>query len=74
MEIGEQVRAARETRGWSQAKLASQVGCSRPYISRVESGSRDVSIDVLRRLVSVLELDPAAVLDTPPSLPEALPT
>lgn len=62
MELGPQVRAAREARGWSQEELAQRIGVSAVQVSRIESGARGVSWDTARRLVQVLELAPACVL------------
>jgi transcriptional regulator with XRE-family HTH domain len=66
MGIGEQVKAARKGRGWSQEELAERLDVSRPYISKVESGA-SVSLDVLRKLTAVLGLDPVALLGVEPS-------
>jgi len=68
MELGPQVRAAREARGWSQEELAQRVGVSAAQISRVESGVRGVSFTLARRLVAELELDPGAALGVAPEV------
>jgi len=62
MELGPQVRAAREARGWSQEELAQRVGVSAAQVSRIESGARGVSFALARRLARELDLDPAGVL------------
>ncbi|GAA3059198.1 hypothetical protein GCM10020000_47650 [Streptomyces olivoverticillatus] len=36
--FGQEVRYAREARGWSQAQLADQLCFRQPYVSKVESG------------------------------------
>ncbi len=41
MKFGEQVKAARLARGWTQAKLARLVGCSVPTISTIERGGSE---------------------------------
>lgn len=46
---GERLRAARVAAGLSQRKLAFD-GCSPAYISRLESGDRIASLQVLREL------------------------
>lgn len=38
MKLGERIRAARESRGWSQADLARRVGVSQPAIKKIEAG------------------------------------
>lgn len=60
--FGELVVEAREARGWSQSRLAGEVGCSRVQISRIESGERGASLGLFKKLVEVLELDPGAAL------------
>jgi transcriptional regulator with XRE-family HTH domain len=47
--VGERLRAAREAAGLSQRQLAF-AGCSPAYISRVESGDRIPSLQLLREL------------------------
>ena len=47
--VGDRLRAARETAGLSQRQLAFS-GCSPAYISRIESGDRIPSLQLLREL------------------------
>lgn len=47
--VGNRLRAARETAGLSQRQLAFS-GCSPAYISRIESGDRIPSLQLLREL------------------------
>ena len=47
--VGNRLRTARETAGLSQRKLAFP-GCSPAYISRIESGDRIPSLQLLREL------------------------
>jgi transcriptional regulator with XRE-family HTH domain len=37
-QIGERLRAERKGRGWSQARVAAQSGCTRQEISEIENG------------------------------------
>lgn len=53
---GEQVRTARKSRGWSQAKLAGTLGVSQQLISHIESGRREPTPEVEAALRSVLKL------------------
>ncbi len=48
--IGEQIRRAREMRGWTQQQLSALVRVSRPMISRYESGHDEPSIEILARI------------------------
>ncbi|MGK5548593.1 helix-turn-helix domain-containing protein [Streptomyces sp. URMC 127] len=38
MTFGEEIKHARESRGWSQAKLADELHFQQPYVSKVETG------------------------------------
>lgn len=51
------VQAARREAGLSQEALAQRVGVGRPQISRIESGTKAPSYEVLVRLATVLDLD-----------------
>lgn len=44
------LKRLRARRGWSQLDLALKAGVDRRYMSDVENGKRNVSIDVLTRL------------------------
>ncbi|MBZ4318772.1 helix-turn-helix domain-containing protein [Streptomyces huiliensis] len=39
-QFGEEVKAAREARGWSQEQLAAALHCGQPYVSKVERGEQ----------------------------------
>lgn len=39
MSVGEQIRVAREAKGWSQADLAKLAGCAQTDVFRVETGA-----------------------------------
>ncbi|HYD81360.1 MAG TPA: helix-turn-helix transcriptional regulator [Paucimonas sp.] len=41
----------------SQEALAAQVGLSQTYLSQVECGSRNVSLDKIERLAEALQID-----------------
>ena len=54
--VGQRVQAYRRRRGWSQATLADQVGCSFATISRIESGAALPSIAVGMRLAAEMKI------------------
>ena len=54
--VGNRLRTARETAGLSQRQLAFP-GCSPAYISRIESGERIPSLQLLRKLSQKLDAD-----------------
>lgn len=41
--------------GWSQQRLAEEIGTSQPHIARIEAG-RDILLDTARRLASALQV------------------
>ncbi len=53
--IGRQIRAARETKGWSQRELATRFGVSSATATRWESGQQAIDFPDLERLAKVLE-------------------
>ena len=61
MSLGEEIRAARLTREWSQQQLAEAAGVSRPTVARVEGGE-DVSTATLEEVAAALGL--RVTLDT----------
>lgn len=52
-DLGQQIRAARASRGWSQSVLAKMAGVSRPSIARIEAGE-DVNTQTLSKVVDAL--------------------
>lgn len=48
--IGNRIRSLREENDLSQTKFALMIGVERSYLARVESGSRNASIDVLEKI------------------------
>lgn len=54
-DFGNVIHELRTQRGWSQARLATEVGVSREWVSRVETGSRpDVETALLLRTLHTL--------------------
>ncbi|MFW5949825.1 MAG: helix-turn-helix domain-containing protein [archaeon] len=51
---GEDIRAARESKGLTQSELAEKAEVSQPLIARIESNDVDPTIDTLYRVVSAL--------------------
>ena len=64
--LAQKMRFLRFTRGWSQEVLAELAGLHRTYISQIERGQVNVSVDNLEKLADAFEL-PVPELLTPPS-------
>jgi transcriptional regulator with XRE-family HTH domain len=57
--VGTLLRDYRAAHGLTQAELADRLGFDQSYISKVESGRRELrDLDALRRIASVLEVSP----------------
>lgn len=54
---GEQIRAARETRGWSQEELGKKMGKTKMWISLIERGKRSIKPEDASQLRAVLGLN-----------------
>jgi transcriptional regulator with XRE-family HTH domain len=57
------VRALRRAREISQEELADAAELSRTYVSSVERGERNISIDNIGKLAAALGATPMALLD-----------
>ncbi|WP_261180832.1 helix-turn-helix domain-containing protein [Anaerobacillus sp. CMMVII] len=58
-ELGKYIKASRDKKGWSQDKLASEVGLTQQYISDLELGKRNFSNDVLLLIAVSLDTYPS---------------
>lgn len=56
------LRTLRQARGVSQERLAEMAGLHRTYISSVERGARNISIDNIARLAKALGVSPDKLL------------
>jgi transcriptional regulator with XRE-family HTH domain len=53
------LRRIRHSQGISQEQLAHDAGVDRAYLSRVERGVTYVGLEIIGKLVAVLQVDPA---------------
>ena len=60
--FGENVRAARLSRGWTQEDLAGETGLASVQISRIERGAREIRLTTLLSLLQALEVAPGDLL------------
>jgi transcriptional regulator with XRE-family HTH domain len=61
--LGRNVRTARKALGWSQEQLAFETDIDRTYISGIERGVRNPSLDMLVKLAKTLKTSPSNLLD-----------
>jgi transcriptional regulator with XRE-family HTH domain len=52
--FGERLRSTRRQRGWSQEFLGAQAGLDRSYVSSVERGEHNPSLETVVRLAHAL--------------------
>ena len=60
--LARNVRFIRERHGWSQERLAEISGLHRTYVSGIERGVRNPTIDILAQLAKALCVEPVELL------------
>ena len=65
--FGEGIRAARQSRAWTQVQLAEAAGLSSNYVARLERGELSASLFVAHQLCSALDSDVVAIFNLPRS-------
>ena len=60
--LGANVRRLRERRGWTQHQLSDASSLHVTYISGVERGRRNITLDVVGRLAEALGVDACDLL------------
>ena len=56
-DVGERIRAARETAGLSQRDLAARMGTSQAAVARLEAGGVGATLTTLHRVAAALGLE-----------------
>ncbi|SMD42464.1 Predicted transcriptional regulator with C-terminal CBS domains [Aquiflexum balticum DSM 16537] len=54
--FGLRLKTLRKEKGLSQEELAERSGLNRPYISGIEQGKRNVSLEVMEKLAVAIEV------------------
>ena len=54
--LGIMIREARKARQWSQQRLADEINSSQSAVHRIEMGQQNVSLNMIERLASALEM------------------
>ncbi len=60
--FGENVRRARQERGWTQEDLSAKTGLAVVQISRIERGKREIRLSTLLRLLDGFDVAPDVLL------------
>ena len=55
--LGEQIRAERKKKGWSQEEFAYQCGIDRSYMGGIERGERNITFTKLCLIAETLAVD-----------------
>ena len=61
--IGEQIRNIRKERGMTQEALANACGFQYSYLSDIERGERNISMETLEKIVEALGVVPAEIFN-----------
>lgn len=62
LKLGRKIRETRVKEGYSQEELASRCGLHRTYISDIERGKRNVSVENIEKIAKALKTEPDELL------------
>ncbi len=54
--VGQRIRDLRHELGISQEALGNKAGVDRTYVTDVENGHRNISVEILEKLIKALEV------------------
>lgn len=69
--LGSRIKALRSTKNFTQEQIADQIGISRQKYARIESGTNNITLEVLSQIANVLDVavgDITRVLDETPAV------
>lgn len=61
-QLGQKIKELRLRAGYSQEELASKANLHRTYMSDIERGERNVSVENIKKIADALEVDPSELL------------
>lgn len=64
VKIGQRIKELRKNIGISQEALAYQAEVDRTYVTDVENGRRNVSVEILERLIKALNVSVSEFFDS----------
>ncbi|MCD8552749.1 helix-turn-helix transcriptional regulator [Seleniivibrio sp.] len=56
VEIGKRIKDARKAKGWSQETLAEHVNIHATYMSQIETGKVNLTVNILKSIADNLEI------------------
>jgi len=62
LKLGKRIKEIRIKGGYSQEELASLAKLHRTYISDIERGGRNVSVENIEKIAKALKIDPSELL------------
>ncbi len=65
--VGDRIRLARQTKGWTQVELAEASGLSSNYVARLERGELGASLYVASKIAEALGLTLDGLTQAPPT-------
>ena len=63
--LGANLKRLRRAKGWSQEEYAFEAGIHRTYVSDIERGARNPTIEILVKLALPLGVEPADLIRQP---------
>ena len=66
--LGANLKRLRRAKGWSQEEYAFEAGIHRTYVSDIERGARNPTIEILVKLALPLGVEPAELISHPERL------
>lgn len=63
--LGANLKRLRSLKGWSQEQYAFEAGIHRTYVSDIERGARNPTIEILVKLAKPLGVEPADLIRHP---------
>jgi len=61
-QLGQKIKDLRLRAGYSQEELAGKAGLHRTYMSDIERGERNVSVENIKKIADALGVDPSELL------------
>lgn len=69
--LGSRIKALRSAKNFTQEQIADQIGISRQKYARIESGTNNITLEILSQIATILDVtvgDITRVLDEKPAV------